>query len=331
MKRKTMLLAAIPAFLVIISIFWKLTRSKPETLPLPPQEFVENGDNKGNRDATGRSHPRIQDEQSIREKCADFAKSMNVPIDFYGRVVDLDDNPLPGVTISFQISEIPSQPVPWGPDHHTKGTCKTDSAGLFSIHEKSGYHLTIYSLAKPGYREPGWQNGSLSYEPNSPERHSPDANRPMDFTLIRDDLPKAAKVFYKRLRFAWNRGPVKMDLGPEIGQIDFNPSRTRDEPNNSRASFDWTVDVHAHGFGFAAINEHLWLAPRDGFISKRVYHFPRNASNWVSRTADNYAILTKDHIYGRMHLEIYGDGDEDSSSLYVTIYLNKSGARNIDH
>ena len=263
-----------------------------------------------------------------------LTRRMNIPIIFYGRVVDQDSKPLSGVEVLSQVERATNLVEHYAHvDPVTKCTpVLTDASGRFTVQGPLGYHLSIISITKSGYRKP-WQNGSISYDRRLPDCHKPEANQPVEFMLISEALPQAEKAYEKRIRFEWNTRPVSVDLGSEMGSLVLTPKRSGYDPDNARTPFDWSVDVHSNGLEVSHLAGNAErMAPTDGYQTGHLYDYPRGATGWISRVnGDRYAIRTRDSKYGLMELDIYGDGDGNSSSCWVTIYINKGGARNLDH
>lgn len=272
-------------------------------------------------------------EAVVREKSIAFAKRNNVPIAFYGRVVDQDSRPLQGVTVEYTLTAIPTIPVPWGPSEIKNDTCVTDQNGLFSVEGKRGSGLDITGLAKQGYRKSGYyQQADVSYEPHDPQRHMPDSKKPVEFMMIREDLPKADKVYDRQLQLNWNAETTTADFGLDIGKLEFTASRTGRDANNTTKKFEWEVKMRADGFTMMKLpNESTRMAPLVGYTSNGQVGFSLDEKEWESASDESYAISTDSGKYGLMTLKIYAGGDDDGVSGRITIYLNKSGARNIDH
>lgn len=291
--------------------------------------------------ATGQMTPKsIKDPETkeeydalVKEKSIAFSKSNNAPIAFYGRVIDQDGKPLEGVAVDFYVNAIPMIPVPWGPDERTKGSCATDKNGLFSVEGKRGISFGVSSLKKTGYRESGYyEQGHARYEPYGSGKRPPDREKPVDFMLIREDLPKAEKVFDKQLELNWNATIIIESFGPDVGKLEFTASRTGRDANNTTKQFEWEVKMRAEGFTMMKLpNENERMAPLVGYASNgRVGFFP-NEKGWKSAPDESYAILTDSGNYGLVNLKIYAGRDDGRVSGRVTVFLNKSGARNIDH
>lgn len=325
---------------IAISIWW--VTSRPSNSPSAPTP-VESGNQANDRPPTSGQPEEIPrpfnatpeqsraiDEENERR----HAEFMNIPIIFYGRVVDQDSKPLSGVEVLSQVERSTNLVEHYA---HVDPVTKcipvlTDASGRFTVQGPLGYHLSIISITKSGYRKP-WQNGSVSYDRRLPNCHKPNANKPVEFILISEALPQAEKAYEKRIRFEWNASPVKVDLGNELGSLTLTPRRSGYDPTNLRTPFDWSFDVHASGFEIARLTESLAnIAPINGYLPSHLYDYPRNGKGWGYRVnGDKYAIRTKNAKYGLMELDIHADGDGNFSSCWVTIHLNQSGARNIDH
>ena len=326
MKRIRILIAA--AILILVLGVWHGCHKEPgET---PPNRATHS---RPQRERTGFQDGGSKTEQddyarTVAEKSREFSKAMNRPIEFYGRTVDQDGRPLVGVSVDYHITSTPTVPVPWGPSETTKGSTGTDADGQFVIKGHRGHGLS-FSLRKDGYRERG---GGATYSANESESHHPDPAKPVAFTLIRDDLPLAEKVYGKNLSFVWNAGQVTVNCGPALGSLVLTPKRNGMNTANRQQSFDWSVDVVATGFGMALLSdETAKVAPTDGYQPGHIYDFPRDAKAWRSVVTDKYTIRTADGKYGLMELALYGDHSDNGACGSVTIYLNPSGARNIDH
>jgi hypothetical protein len=66
------------------------------------------------------------------------------PIEFYGRVVEENTNPVAGASITFGWSELPTQ------EAARKTTTMSDANGLFSLHGERGPALDVW-VGKEGY------------------------------------------------------------------------------------------------------------------------------------------------------------------------------------
>lgn len=272
-------------------------------------------------------------EALVKDKSIEFAKRNNAPIAFYGKVVDQDGKPLQGVAVDITVTAIPAIPVAWGPDKTTNASCVTDPNGLFSVDGKHGTGLDVTGLSKQGYRESGFYNqGHVRYEPYSPQSHHPDRNKPVEFMLVRDELPQAQEVFDQRLRFNWNAEASIEDLGPDIGRLEITASRTGRDAANTMKKFEWQVHMRAMGFTLLKLpGNGLRVAPHEGYRPDSRAGFSPSEKLWSPEVRESYAIRTNGGAYGLMDLTLSADRDDGGVGGRVTIYLNKSGSRNLDH
>lgn len=313
---------------------WRGCKTTPEPAE-PPTSSKSSGRPSRDLDPKPIKEPTTKEEYEaiVKEKSIAFAQRNNAPIAFYGRVVDQDGRPLQGVTVGFRVTAIPMIPVPWGPDETSKGSRVTDQNGLFSVEGMRGVSLGVGSFEKSGYRESGfYRQGHVRYEPHSPERHIPNRDTPVEFMLIRDDQSRAEVAYDKILDFTWNAGPVTLNCGKMVGTIILTPVRNGMNSSNKMQAFEWSVEVRTEGFEIVLLPDSaIRVAPAAGYQPQSHLGFPLDSKKWRARESCSYAIKTSGGNYGIMKLQLAGDGEDGYMSGSVTIYLNKSGARNIDH
>ena len=97
----------------------------------PPSDFTG--------DAAHRGSP-----EGINEMQQRALADWQTPIEFYGRVVDENTNPVAGASITFGWSELPTQ------EAARKTTTMSNAKGLFSLHDKRGPALDVW-VGKEGY------------------------------------------------------------------------------------------------------------------------------------------------------------------------------------
>lgn len=112
----------------------------------------------------------------MSEVDANFAYKRRIV--FYGKVVDEQENPVPGVKVVATIQGL----------HGLKDLeLSSDAAGLFQIEGERGKDITI-DMDKPGYRRGPKSYGTFEYAEFYSERfHQADPNNPVVFVLPRLD------------------------------------------------------------------------------------------------------------------------------------------------
>lgn len=332
MRRRIILAAS--AIVLLGAWWWDASRRHGQSNDAEPIEFSARGMHREQQQDAGvpESMHRVPGETPEQEWDR-HSKFINIPIVFYGRVVDQDLKPLSGAKVKSQIEKSTTM-AEFRNRVSSTTICQeaqTGEDGRFTISGGKGYHLSVTDISIDGYRMP-WQNGSISYERTLPECHRPNPDAPIDFIMIRDDLPSAEMTFDRRLRIKWNSDVINVDLGEDIGSVVLSPYRNGFDPSNRRGRFDWKVDFRANGFEFASVDSmRPIVAPKSGYQSGQLYDYPKASSAWTSRISRRYAIRTTKGLYGLMILSINGDGSDGGMSGAIEVYLNRSGKRNIDY
>lgn len=116
----------------------------------------------------------------------------NVPIVFYGQILDESGRGVAGVVVTMDVTATKrlAIPVPFGPSQTGwLVTATTDKNGFFVIHGGRGRSLSIVSAQKAGYGEEVWgpSLGNFAYSPeaNNVPRFVPDASKPEIFHIRR--------------------------------------------------------------------------------------------------------------------------------------------------
>ncbi len=272
--------------------------------------------------------------RNLREKM--LLEADNVPIQFYGRMVDQDGNPLAGVNITYGITKAPV--ALWTNNLYENGNCLSGPDGVFVINA-DGKGLAIGKMGKSGYRIPANGMREFSYGPSvSPSsRHHPDPSRPVELLLVRADLPKAESIpIQERLSFAWNVSPIALPLVPKVGTLTLVPTRSIPAPGGTtRSGFDWSVELRCAGFGLIPRphgDNTARAAPESGYQSVIRYGSLGNSNPWQSFPKTTFFFKTTTGMYGEMELILYVDrADNRPANGTIHAWLNQSGGRNVDH
>lgn len=260
------------------------------------------------------------------------------PIIYYGRVLDQDSKPLEGVEVRPEVQQVlgRAKRLAGVPEFVKCPPVHTDANGLFTISGYKGITLT-FALHKEGYRRYG---GAANYQPGFPQPGFPhgfevNSGRPVEFKMIRSDMPPNLCVLDKQFRIAWNKGPITIDLGESVGKLTIIPSRRRDVPNKNNG-FDWSVSLTASGFDLVPLasiegnKPELRLAPTEGYTPTFIAGAKAGDAPWLSGINRIFAIKTERNRYGTMEIDVGSYDDETRTGFNVIIYLGQPGMRNID-
>ncbi len=201
---------------------------------------------------------------------AHLGAKLNVPIEFYGRIVDQEGAEVSDAVVHYRVLGIhafPSSII--GKDLHKKGQTTSRADGTFVIRGETGTSMSINEIGRTGYRQPEHLHGTFGYAGN-PDPFKPNRNEPVTFTLIEEGKVTALVNFDRRLMFSWDGKPRHYDIVTGLpsseGIIEIVPKRARFTPNN-QFDFDWSLSVRIVGGGIVWVKEQRGcVAPETGYV-----------------------------------------------------------------
>src|ERR1700733_7157716 len=183
--------------------------------------------------------------------------SWNTPIEFYGKVIDENSNPVAGATINFrwatQTEDVSA----------TTATTESDLDGLFSLQGKRGRSLDV-SVGKVGYYNSRRDKTGFLYALAS-DIYSPDRMNPVVFHLYKKGKGEALieKDFPPGIGQIWQLRHdgtlIELDLlnGTQVsaGNGQLKLEFLRDISNMNVRPFDWKLQITAVGGGLVPTDE----------------------------------------------------------------------------
>jgi hypothetical protein len=256
----------------------------------------------------------------------------NVPINFYGKVIDQDGNGIVGVQIALRVRQWHLD-AKWG-NTFPKYDRTTDSNGDFSFEDSTGDSLTIESVAKDGYRlSPRAQTG-FGYG-RVPIPFHPDPQNPVILKMWREFGTKEPLITGNHIFGVDSGKTYTLDLihGKKIeGEVDGDllVSITRPNEVNSRDRYPWSYSIEAiHGGLIETDDEFMYLAPESGYELKFVRQFDPTDSDWNLDVAKQFFIRTRDgQVYGRVQVQIHSVYNIHSA-IEVNYAVNPNSSRNL--
>ena len=113
----------------------------------------------------------------------------NVPIKFWGQVVDPAQQPIGGVNVMFSYSTEHSgtSGVAWAEQRIDKSQVTTNATGMFVVNGITGHSLTIEALQKEGYKYVARAAKTYNYYGDtSSGKFVPNADKPVVFVMTND-------------------------------------------------------------------------------------------------------------------------------------------------
>jgi hypothetical protein len=261
----------------------------------------------------------------VQNVLADPQYDWKQPINFYGKVLDENNQAVAGASVDYTWSTI-----------STNGTLAnhdvTDGSGFFEIHE-TGKRIGI-TVSKEGYyTTPSEKLRSYEYANPGDGLFTPDQANPVVFHLRKKG--EAAQLIHGLKLFGSRQGTLSyVDLTVAKAALtppgDLTVQCTRSERNADKR-FDWTFILGVPGGGLIeSTNEFMFLAPDSGYqpsfqISHRI-----NDPDWTGQEKHRFFVRSQDgQHYARIDITIMPDYNQNAA-YDLEWYLNPNGSPNLE-
>lgn len=197
-----------------------------------------------------------------RRNAADPKWEWRVPIDFYGQVLDQNDQPVAGASISISWTDLSNNGV-------SKRKLVSDADGLFSISKVEGKNLGVDSIKKEGYVASGVGQTDFEYAAFFDEHYYiPNAKFPTIFRMYKKELAEPMIVVSGKYRIpADDTFAIDLKTGQQGGNDLSIEILNNSDPTGKR----WAVKVKAPSGGLqVAEDEFSAVAPEFGYESEIV-------------------------------------------------------------
>jgi hypothetical protein len=262
-------------------------------------------------------------------KLRQMLEAANVPVDFYGQVVDQDTNPVPGVKVNVAIQQLYSPSLT---NLAVGGTVlrlekETGADGRFDIHGENGTSVEMESVHKDGYElEPAQRTFGTT---------SGSFEQPVVFKMWSTNI-------HEQLITGENKFPIMpdgrtyvIDLAKgtiaESGTGDLKVSVKRPAQVVLGQKYDWSCAVDAINGGLLQetdTSSSMYLAPSDGYTAS--FRFEQKiGSGWGDSTGSKrfYVMLNNGQECGRMFIELYAYyNDQIPGLIRLSYVINPSGS-----
>ena len=261
----------------------------------------------------------------------------NVPINFWGKIVDQDEAPLQGVRIgyAYSIYHGNDQGVPSIERETRKGETVSGGDGSFAITELSGHDLTIESLTKPGYLHRGRLQLAYDFGGNMPtKRFKPQRARPVRLAMIQVSATEPLLHVKGGLRVSGDGtiGRWSLWTGEPDNNGELAVSLKREPAIMARSGqlMEWSADLRVIGGEIveAPWEEEVHRAPESGYSTTVPY--PQGPQEEGAGCCSFY-LRTSDGKYGRIQVELYPDDDGPTARCFITGDMNpRAGSRTLE-
>lgn len=304
----------------------------------PPDKRVSTSDNPPSSAST-ETESEIKRQERVRSLRVAIERA-NVPIAFFGKVTDQDDNALPDVSViyNYSVEEGNSVGVPWSNTKVVKGQAMSDSSGAFAIAGIKGSALHIESLQKSGFRH--HVRGAMVFNyfgRTASDKFIANPDKPVVFVMVNQSIDQplvsSGGTFGKTLRLPGDGTPIRWNLWK--GQVDPNGELRitfKRDPVvlalvGQSATWSARVGIVAGGIIEAPPDEPFYRAPLDGYVAELEYPTREQKPGMSARA---FYVKTAGGKYARLQMELYPDDEGSTVRCLLKIAINPSGSRNLE-
>jgi hypothetical protein len=267
------IIIALAAFLVVAASIWTAAQrksparplfhaiSKPSPLATPAPTTSATKFLASMRQQPGGPYqptdPRWEERRRLRREDPQY--EWKTPIEFYGKVLDQNEQPVPGVEVSMNWTDM-------SPNGTSAATVTTDAEGRFSITGIQGKNFGVRSLKKDGYLE-AVKSNPRSFEYAGfwkPTYHEPDPNKPVIFHLRKKGDP--APLLFSEGKFVVTFGTQSQIPMPKVARAGVvSPVKVTVFENDVKTR-RWKARIWMEEGGIQpALEEFPFTAPLEGY------------------------------------------------------------------
>ena len=330
--KRTGIISLVTIFIaaVVATVWWSKTTcptvglTRTETAPLPQSTLTST--------PPAPKHETKPKAEAMKEALTVLNQQ---PIEFYGRVVDQYDSPVPGAMVLAQVI------YNTGP---TSGVLKsetiTNNSGKFEFRGLQGRTLDL-NIVKSGYHfMPEGDGFDYTKLVSEQRRHHPDPEKPVILKMWKSQgaAPRLISKT-KTVDLPCDGTPVRLDLvTSEItsaaGDVIITLKHGTQPPGRSVTRYDWTAELVAVDGGLReepARLTNMFEAPADGYVPSVVINMPVSAVDWSRTYSRNFYMKTRGNIHSRVGIDIHTIPSGGSSYVSLTWWLNpEPESRNLE-
>jgi hypothetical protein len=323
----------------MVLLWWHSKKNAPEE-QLPKTAQVSNGLAAQGGGQSTTAAPQIQQRTTQNEQLSLYtsngealsaeeyaAKQYNKPIEFYGKVVDQDQQPVSGASIGFEWSNAKGEPQ--------TSSAISDSFGLFSISKIKGKWLNI-NVSKSGYYSSKNDQSGFDYYPYDQKVHHPNSFDPIIFHLYKKGQGVSLLTSQYGIKSDFevlvprDGSSVHVDLlqRKTDSSADLEISQIKPDVAHLNSATNWSFHMGFSDGGFVETGDaFLFTAPETGYQSAVDLDFEKGSMNWTTQfSRDFYIMFGQPPKYGWLHV----DANIAQQTIVLKYAINPTGSRNLE-
>ena len=264
---------------------------------------------------------------------------MNVPVDFWGQVIDQDNQPLAGVEVEGRALQWRLVPPVSVAGHHVTNHVVSDVAGRFEFRNLNGSSFTL-DLTKQGYQLEPQGGGKLGVSYSNPGEERPNFDHPFIYKMWKLRGAEPTLKMDKDRRILCDGTPVFANLATgeivlqQIPGLHLKVVVLRTPVFRSvgdEGKYDWQATVEVLGGGLQPSEDpFMYQAPVDGYQPRWQVAYLKDSPDWKDERVEKFFVRTREGNYARIQLKFLAWGDENRIGFSIVSVLNPAGSRNLE-
>lgn len=261
-------------------------------------------------------------------KMIEFRRSLDKPINYYGKVIDLQGRPIKNVNVEVHISRASGKKII---------KYSTDADGRFIISGIDGSDLAVENLLAQGYAylAENRNNGHDLYENDGSKVIT--ENNPVIFTMRKKEQPTVVVEGHISAVFAKDVKYYDVDLVEMIDEGPYNLKRyhgpyahvdirTRIEYSADTDSYTFILETPDSNSGIIELNQALYVPPDRGYKTPYKIVVPKGQQ----KETFLYVKSRGGQVYSKLDIKFVPAVKDDKIYWAAEAHTNPIGERNLD-
>lgn len=260
----------------------------------------------------------------------------NVPVALHGRVVDQDNQPLDGVTVSLKLEVGYMRTITEGHTRWDVVKLTTNPNGRFDLPSRMAGSISDISVTKDGYEGSAKNPNKFHFFQHGSPHHVPDPQNPVVFRMWKKR--GAEPMIYVRQTggipcdgtstnfdvFTGVRASINPNFKVSFTRVPLHPQRGE--------RHDDALRLEIIGGGIVpTVDEFTYLAPAGGYEPSVTIEQKANDPLWNRYITRTFYLKTKEGYFGVMKIELATFFEPPPTQFAYDSWVNPSGSRVLEY
>ena len=277
---------------------------------------------------------RVQEIQKIVEFAKESIKAAQVPIEFYGKVIDQNNMSVSGAKIKASIGGIGET---FGRELYT------GDDGVFKLTGEKGQFLFIQGMEHNGYIQEDRGTSTYNYGDRYLTKHVPDKNNPEIFRMWKKSSTEDTELLIKhdvafKVQFDFTDYYVDLIKGKALLEntepYDFS-IRVKFEGEKVNNRFEkWVVDFKSDSTngGFIETDDiFMYRAPEDGYRKDITMVFDKKDNTWTTSIVKKFYLKSRNgKVFSSLNCKVISHPSGEGL-VSISVLINPNGSTNLEY